>query len=37
MEDTPTKKQIPAGMEKYATEMVKVVVDCAVIAFYYLL
>ena len=47
-EDPPTKKKIPVridvpefleelGMEKDATEMVKVVGDCAVIAFYYLL
>ena len=47
-EDPPTKKKLPVGinvpeflselgMEKYATEMVKFVGDCAVIAFYYLL
>ena len=47
-EDTPTKKNIPVGigvpeflvelgMAKDATEVVKVVGDCAVIAFYYLL
>ena len=47
-EDPPTKKQLPVeideqeflaqlGLEKYATEMVKAVGDCAIIAFYYLL
>ena len=46
-EDPPTKKKIPVGidvpeflaelgMEKYSTEMVKAVGDCAVNAFYYL-
>ena len=46
--DTPTKKKLPVGidvtefleelgMEKYATEMVRTVGDCAVIKFYYLL
>ena len=46
-EDTPTKKKIPVGIdvpgflaelgvEKDATEMVRAVGDCAVIAFYYL-
>ena len=44
----PTKKKLPVGidipellaelgMEKYATEMVKAVGDCAIISFYYLL
>ena len=47
-EDPPTKKKLPVGinvlellaelgMEKYATEMVKAVGDCAIITFYYLL
>ena len=47
-EDLPTKKKLPAGIdvpeflaelgiEKYATEMVKAVGDCAITAFYYLL
>ena len=47
-EDPPTKKKISVGidapnvlaglgMEKYATEMVKAVGNCAIIAFYYLL
>ena len=47
-EDPPTKKKLPVGIyvpefladlgiEKYATEMVKAVGDCAIIAFYYLL
>ena len=47
-EDLPTKKKLPVGidapdflselrMEKYATEMVKAVVDCTIIEFYYLL
>ena len=47
-EDPPTKKIFPVGidvteflaelgMEKYATEKVKAVGDCAVIACYYLL
>ena len=47
-EDPPTKKKLPVGidvpdffkylgMAKDATEMVKVVDDCAVIAFYYFL
>ena len=47
-EDPPTKKTLPVvidvpevlaemGMEKYSTEMVKLVGDCAVIVFYYLL
>ena len=45
-EDPRTKDKLPVvifvpeflaelGMEKYATEMVKAVGDCAVIAFYY--
>ena len=47
-EDPPTKNKLPLGidvpeflaelgMKKYATEMVKAVGDCVVIAFYYLL
>ena len=47
-EDPPTKKKMPVvidvpellaefGMGKDATELVKAVGDCAVIAFYYLL
>ena len=47
-EDPPTKKKLPVGIDvpyflselgmgKYATEMVKAVGDCAIIAFYYLL
>ena len=47
-EDPPTKKNLPMGidvpeflaelgMEEYATEMVKSVGDCAIIAFYYFL
>ena len=47
-EDPRTKDKLPVvifvpeflvelGMNKYATEMVKAVGDCAVIAFYYLL
>ena len=47
-EDPPTKKKLPVGidapefleelgMDKYATEVVKAVGDCAVITFYYLL
>ena len=47
-EDPTTKKKLPVvidapefladlGMEKYATEMVKAVCDCAIIVFYYLL
>ena len=47
-EDPPTKIEFPvgidvpeflaeSGMEKYSTEMVKAVGDCAIIAFYYLL
>ena len=47
-EDPPTKKKLPLGiditefladlgMEKDATEMVKAVGDCAIIALYYLL
>ena len=46
--DPPTKKKSPVGidvpeflaelgMEKYATEMVKAVGDCTIIAFYYLM
>ena len=47
-EDPPTKKKLPVridvlevlaelGIGKYATEMVKAVGDCTIIAFYYLL
>ena len=47
-EDPTTKKKLPVGIDvqecfaelgmvKYATEMVKAVGDCAIIAFYYLL
>ena len=47
-EDPPTKKKLPVGidvpeflaemgMEKNATEMVKVVGDCTIITFFYLL
>ena len=37
MEIDVTEFLAELGMEKYATEMVKAVGDCAVIAFYYLL
>ena len=47
-EDPPNKKKLPVGIDvpyvladlgmgKYATEMVKEVGDCKIIAFYYLL